>query len=168
LIKLEKISKKILHKIIKNIIIENVKNLQIFLLGGMSVKDKITVLMADDNPEFAKTLTSFIEKEEEMEVIGLARDGNEAFDMIINTQPDVVEENTPQLSDCSDTKAEAIGRSMLFRGVDDVNNDLKALLENPQIAENSDELFESAYKVAQKEGVENPYEEAATASTVAM
>jgi len=85
-----------------------------------------------------------------------------------NTQPDVVEENTPQLSDCSDTKAEAIGRSMLFRGVDDVNNDLKALLENPQIAENSDELFESAYKVAQKEGVENPYEEAATASTVAM
>ena len=54
------------------------------------MKDKITVLMADDNPEFAKTLTSFIEKEEEMEVIGVARDGNEAFDMIINTQPDVV------------------------------------------------------------------------------
>ena len=56
----------------------------------MSVKDKITVLMADDNPEIAKTLTSFIEKEEDMEVIGVAKDGNQAFDMIINTQPDVV------------------------------------------------------------------------------
>ena len=77
-------------------------------------------------------------------------------------------ESTPQLTDFSDSKAEALGRSMLFKGVDDVNNDLKALLENPQIAENSDAMFEAAYKSAQQVGAENPYEEAATASTTSI
>ena len=77
-------------------------------------------------------------------------------------------EATPKLTDFSDNKAEALGRSMLFKGVDDVNNDLKALVENPQIAENSDKMFEAAYNTAVEAGVENPYEEAATASTVSM
>jgi uncharacterized protein YpiB (UPF0302 family) len=75
---------------------------------------------------------------------------------------------TPQLTDFSDSKAEALGRSMLFKGTDSTNNDLKALIDNPQIAENSDELFESAYNSALENGVENPYEEAASASTTAM
>lgn len=78
------------------------------------------------------------------------------------------QESVPQLTDFSDSKAEALGRSMLFKGNDDVNNDLKALLENPQIAENSDEIFETAFKAAQENGAENPYEEAATASTTAV
>ena len=74
----------------------------------------------------------------------------------------------PQLTDFSDSKAEALGRSMLFKGVDDVNNDLKALMENPQIAENSDAMFEAAFQAAQEAGAENPYEEAASAATTAM
>ena len=78
------------------------------------------------------------------------------------------EENTPQITDFSDSKAEALGRSMLFKGVDGVNNDLKALLANPEIAENSDKIFESAYNAALAAGVENAYEEAASASTVSM
>jgi hypothetical protein len=82
--------------------------------------------------------------------------------------PQQVEETTPQITDFSDSKAEALGRSMLFKGTDGINNDLKALLENPEIAENSDEIFEAAYKAAIDAGVENPYEEAASASTVAM
>ena len=77
-----------------------------------------------------------------------------------------VEETLPQLTDFSDNKAEALGRSMLFKGIDDVNNDLKTLLENPQIAENSDEIFETTYQAALDAGLENPYEEAASASTV--
>lgn len=77
-------------------------------------------------------------------------------------------ENAPQLTDFSDSKAEALGRSMLFKGVDGVNNDLKALMENPQIAENSDKIFETAFKAAQDAGLENPYEEAASASTTAV
>lgn len=74
----------------------------------------------------------------------------------------------PQITDFSDSKAEALGRSMLFKGSDGVNNDLKALLENPEIAENSDKMFETAYNVALANGVENPYEEAAVASTTSM
>ena len=53
------------------------------------MKNKITVLIADDNPEFAKTLTNYIEKDEELEVIGIARDGKQAVEMIINTEPDI-------------------------------------------------------------------------------
>ena len=83
---------------------------------------------------------------------------------------DVVEnvEVVPQITDFSNSKAEAIGRSMLFKGADNVNSDLKALLDNPQIAENSDRIFEATYNSALAAGIENPYEEAATASTVGM
>ncbi len=54
------------------------------------MKEKITVLIADDNPDFAMTLVSYLEKEEDMEVIGIAKDGKEACDMIINTEQDNV------------------------------------------------------------------------------
>ena len=87
-----------------------------------------------------------------------------------NTEQPIPEttESTPQLTDFSDNKAEALGRSMLFKGADNVNHDLKALLENPQIAENSDRMFDAAYMVAIDAGVENPYEEAASASTTSV
>ena len=74
----------------------------------------------------------------------------------------------PKLNDFSNPKAEVIGRSMLFKGADDTNHDLKALLENPQIAENSDKAFETALKAAQEAGVANPYEEAASFATGTM
>ena len=78
---------------------------------------------------------------------------------------DIVENEEPKLKDFSDPKAESLGRSMLIKDADNVNNDLKALLENPQLAENSDKLFETAYNAAQATGIKNPYEEAATFST---
>lgn len=53
------------------------------------MKDKLSILVADDNVDFARTLTNCIEREEEMEVIGIAQDGLEAIDMINNTKPDV-------------------------------------------------------------------------------
>lgn len=43
-------------------------------VGGMKVREKISVLIADDNPEFAMTLAGYLEKEDDMEVIGMARD----------------------------------------------------------------------------------------------
>lgn len=82
----------------------------------------------------------------------------------VNPNP-VVESEEPKLKDFSDPKAEALGRSMLVKNTDNVNQDLKALLDNPQIAENSDEMFETAYNAAQSAGIENPYEEAATFAT---
>lgn len=54
------------------------------------MREKISVLIADDNPEFAMTLAGYLEKEEDMEVIGMAKDGNEAFDMLSNTNPDIL------------------------------------------------------------------------------
>ena len=77
-------------------------------------------------------------------------------------------EQREQITDFSNPKAEALGRSMLVKESDDINNDLKALLDNPQIAENSDKIFEAAYAAALAAGLENPYEEAASVSTTAM
>ena len=54
------------------------------------MKDKVSILLADDNSEFSMTLTKYIENEEDMEVIGVAKDGKQAVDMILNTNPDIV------------------------------------------------------------------------------
>lgn len=83
----------------------------------------------------------------------------------IDTPQGVKEEEEPKLKDFSDPKAEALGRSMLVKDADNVNNDLKVLVNNPQIADNSDDMFETAYKAAVDAGLEHPYEEAATFST---
>lgn len=66
-----------------------VKILQFNFIGGRNVKDKKTILIADDNPEFARVLTEYIEEDEELEVIAVARDGKEAVEMILNTRPDI-------------------------------------------------------------------------------
>lgn len=53
------------------------------------MKEKITILIADDNQEFAHTLAKYIQEQNDMEVIGIAKDGEEALDMITNTNPDI-------------------------------------------------------------------------------
>lgn len=75
------------------------------------------------------------------------------------------EQDEPKIKDFGDPKAEALGRSMLIKDADNINHDLKALVENPQIAENSDKMFETAFKAAVDAGIQNPYEEAANFST---
>ncbi len=54
------------------------------------MKEKIRVLIADDNQEFSHTLSSYINSQEDMEIVGMARDGNEAIDLVTKTNPDVV------------------------------------------------------------------------------
>ena len=54
------------------------------------MREKISVLIADDNQDFSKTLSSYIDSQEDMEVIGIAKDGIEAVEMITNVIPDVV------------------------------------------------------------------------------
>ena len=53
------------------------------------MKEKTTILIADDNQEFAQTLARYIQEQDDMEVIGIAKDGEEALDMIANVMPDV-------------------------------------------------------------------------------
>ena len=78
--------------------------------------------------------------------------------------PEQTETDAPRLTDFSDPRAEALGRSQV-RGADNINADLKALLENPQVAENSDKMFETAYKAAVDAGLEHPYEKASEFAT---
>lgn len=54
------------------------------------MSEKIKVLVADDNKEFASTLVSYLSKEEDLEVVEVARDGNEAYEKIVSTNPDIV------------------------------------------------------------------------------
>ena len=54
------------------------------------MKEKLSVLIADDNQDFSSTLSTYINRQEDMEVIAIAKDGNEAVEMISNTTPDVV------------------------------------------------------------------------------
>lgn len=53
------------------------------------MKEKISVLIADDNHEFAQTLSNYINKQDDMEVIGIAKDGNEAVNAIKMVRPDI-------------------------------------------------------------------------------
>ncbi|MCQ2738633.1 MAG: hypothetical protein MJ237_00235 [bacterium] len=82
-------------------------------------------------------------------------------------EPEQVPEENVQIKDFSDSKAEALGRSMLFKGADSTIEDLRAIVEEPQIVENSDKMFNLTYKLAEENGAENPYEIAATMSTEA-
>ena len=54
------------------------------------MNEKITILIADDNTEFVKTIVDHLSKEKDMEVIGTARDGREACDKVKMMKPDVL------------------------------------------------------------------------------
>lgn len=54
------------------------------------MKDKISVLIADDNKVFTDELADYLKTMPDMTVAGVAYDGNEALGMISETNPDVV------------------------------------------------------------------------------
>lgn len=50
---------------------------------------KISVLIAEDNREFGDILSEFLTGQEDVEVVGIARDGLEAVDYILEKKPDL-------------------------------------------------------------------------------
>ncbi len=48
------------------------------------------ILIADDNKDFSDILTEYISRQEDMEVVGVAPNGEVACDLIKSTQPDIV------------------------------------------------------------------------------
>ncbi len=50
---------------------------------------KIEVLIADDNREFGDILSEYLSKHNDIGVVGLARDGLEAVDLILQNSPDI-------------------------------------------------------------------------------
>ena len=54
------------------------------------MREKISILIADDNQEFSTTLATYLKNQDDMVVVGRAKDGNEALDMISSLMPDVI------------------------------------------------------------------------------
>ena len=53
------------------------------------MKEKIRILIADDNLEFVSTIVNYLNKEEDLEVVAVAKDGIEAFEKITKFNPDI-------------------------------------------------------------------------------
>ena len=54
------------------------------------LKNKVRVLLADDNKEFCNSLKSSLETAGFIDVVGVAYDGKEAYEMVLETRPDVL------------------------------------------------------------------------------
>ena len=54
------------------------------------MKEKLSILIADDNQDFSRAISSYINAQDDMEVIAIAKDGNEAIDMLTTTSPDIL------------------------------------------------------------------------------
>mgnify|MGYP004655177513 FL=1 len=53
------------------------------------MQEKIKVVIADDNIEFAQIVKNFLNKKEDIEVVDIAKDGEEAVKMLAEKEPDV-------------------------------------------------------------------------------
>ena len=54
------------------------------------MKEKIKILIADDNIDFVSTLITYFNSQEDVEVVATAKDGQEAYNKIIMERPQVV------------------------------------------------------------------------------
>ena len=65
---------------------------EIFLskTAGGAKMEKLKIAIADDNEKMLRLLGRIVESDEELNVVGTAKDGEEAYDMIKTKQPDVV------------------------------------------------------------------------------
>ncbi|MFZ5985928.1 MAG: sporulation transcription factor Spo0A [Bacillota bacterium] len=54
------------------------------------MKGELTVLIADDNAEFADLLKDYMDQYEDIKVVGIAPDGLKAIEMIVSLKPEVV------------------------------------------------------------------------------
>ena len=79
---------KLLHNDYFNNIIRLVNIYRIFL-GGIILKEKIKILIADDNIDFVSTLITYFNSQDDVEVIATAKDGQEAYNKIITEKPTV-------------------------------------------------------------------------------
>jgi len=58
--------------------------------GYFKMKNSIKVLLADDNREFCEIISRYLEKQDDMEVVGIANDGIEVLDLLSTVKPDVI------------------------------------------------------------------------------
>ena len=53
------------------------------------MKEKIKILIADDNIDFVSTLITYFQSQEDVEIVATAKDGQEAYNKIITEKPTV-------------------------------------------------------------------------------
>lgn len=54
------------------------------------MKEKTRILIADDNLDFVTTLTTYLNSQDDLEVIATAKDGIEAYEKILESKPQIV------------------------------------------------------------------------------
>ncbi|MGL5314255.1 MAG: sporulation transcription factor Spo0A [Peptostreptococcaceae bacterium] len=59
-------------------------------MGGILVNEKIKIVLADDNKDFCQVLKEYLSNENDIEILGIAKDGIEALDLVKKTQPDLL------------------------------------------------------------------------------
>ncbi|MDU4936610.1 MAG: sporulation transcription factor Spo0A [Peptostreptococcaceae bacterium] len=59
-------------------------------MGGILVNEKIKIVLADDNKDFCQVLKEYLSNEDDIEILGIAKDGIEALDLVKRTQPDLL------------------------------------------------------------------------------
>ena len=52
--------------------------------------EKVRILIADDNKDFCSVLSEYLDMQSDFEVIGIAKDGIEAMELISLKSPDVL------------------------------------------------------------------------------
>ena len=54
------------------------------------MSEKIKIVLADDNRDFCQVLKEYLSNEDDIEILGIAKDGIEALDLVTKTNPDVL------------------------------------------------------------------------------
>ena len=52
--------------------------------------EKIKIVLADDNKDFCQVLKEYLSNEDDIDILGIAKDGIEALDLVKKTQPDLL------------------------------------------------------------------------------
>ena len=65
--------------------------MELIQVGGVVLQEtKIKIVLADDNKDFSQILREFLNKQEDMEVVGCAANGVEACELVKSCEPDVL------------------------------------------------------------------------------
>ena len=54
------------------------------------MKEKIKIVLADDNKDFCQVLKEYLSNEDDIEILGIAKDGIEALELVKSKQPDLL------------------------------------------------------------------------------
>ena len=54
------------------------------------MNEKIKIVLADDNKDFCQLLKEYLSNEDDIEILGIAKDGIEALELVQKTQPDLL------------------------------------------------------------------------------